>query len=182
MREIEVKLRVKDLKSLAQKLNERGCVLSNPIRQHDVIYSLAGSTDEWEVSEEGQIVMRIRREDDTAEFNLKQQRSNELDNLEYETKVDDPEAIHQILMTLGYAPQVEVKKTRRKGKLKDYEICLDEVEDLGSFVELEKLTDDASDPAKIQQELLQALESLGLSRNDQEMKGYDTQIYELKHK
>jgi adenylate cyclase, class 2 len=181
MHEIEVKIRVENLESLVQKLAEQGCVLSAPIHQHDAIYSQVGSTDVWETSKQGQTVMRIRREGIKAEFNLKQQRSNELDNLEYETTVDDPEAVHNILAILGYTPQVEVKKVRRKGKLNGYEICLDEVEELGNFVELEKLTDENSDPLQIQEELLQTLESLGLSRADQELKGYDTQMYKLKH-
>jgi len=182
MREIEVKIRVSDLSALEEKLNGRHCVLSKPIRQHDVIHSFGTSTKEWDESKEGHVVMRIRREDDHAEFNLKQQRSNELDNLEYETKVDDPEAVHQILLILGYRPQVEVKKIRRKGRLGEYEICLDEVEQLGSFVELEKLVDDNVNPAEIQEDLFTMLESLGLSRKDRETRGYDTQIYQLRKK
>jgi adenylate cyclase class 2 len=181
MREIEIKLRVKDLKSLEEKLVEKGCQLSNPIRQHDVIYSKAGSTTEWENAQEGDIIPRIRKEDDKIEFNIKQQRTSELDNIEYETKVTDGEAIHRMLFLLGWAPQIEVKKIRRKGKLGEYEICLDEVEELGSFVELEKLADDNVDPLQIQEELFKVLESLGLSRSDLEVKGYDTQLY-LLHK
>jgi adenylate cyclase class IV len=53
------------------------------------------------------------------------------------------------------------------------------VERLGAFVELEKLTDDDADPVQVQEELMQVLESLGLSRKDQETRGYDTQIYFL---
>lgn len=181
MREIEVKLRVKDLRTIEQALVKRGCVLSAPIRQHDTIYSKGGSTEEWETGKEGHVVVRIRREDNKTEFNLKQQRSNELDNLEYETKVENGDAIHQILLTMGWAPQVEVKKIRRKGKLGEYEICLDEIEGLGSFVELEKLTGDDADPATVQEELLKTLETLGLSRADQETRGYDTQMYQLRH-
>lgn len=180
MREIEVKLKVKDTGELIKKLESQGCALSEPLVQHDLIYSKAGSTEEWEVSKEGQICMRIRRQPDKAEFNLKQQRSNELDNAEYETTVDNPQAMHQILDILGYAPQVEVKKVRRKGRWKEYEICVDEVERLGGFIEIEKLADNTADPAAVQEELLAELESLGLSRADQELRGYDTQIFRMR--
>lgn len=176
MREIEVKMRVDDVSSLEQKLKNKGCVLSAPINQHDIIYS-RGGTSEWESAEEGDIVIRIRRQGDKAEFNLKQQKSSELDNLEYESQVANPEAIHHILLLLGWTPQVEVKKIRKKGKLGEYEICLDEVERLGSFVELEKLTDDNADPAKVQEELLQIVESFDISRTDLEVRGYDTLMY-----
>jgi adenylate cyclase, class 2 len=184
MREIEIKLKATDLESVVQKLKNRGCVLSAPIRQHDTIYApkANASPDFWLASKEGDVIMRIRRMDGKAEFNLKQQRSNEMDNLEYETVVADPEAMHQILGKLGWVPEVEVKKMRRKGKLEGYEICLDQVEELGSFVELEKLTDDNADPQKVREELFQTLESLGLSRTDEETRGYDTQVYQLHHK
>lgn len=181
MREIEVKLRVKDLAGLKNKLEFLGCELSFPIKQHDLIYTKKGDSSIWEGNKSGYVVMRLRQEDDRAIFNLKQQRSNELDSIEVETKVDKPEAIKNILAILGYEPQVEVKKIRQKGRFKDYEICLDEVEKLGAFVELEKMTDDEVDAEKIQEELLLALEFLGLSREDQETKGYDTQIYHLKN-
>lgn len=61
-------------------------------------------------------------------------------------------------------------------------ICLDEVEELGSFVELERLTNEDVDPVKVSEELYQKLESLGLSRDDEEKRGYDTQLYQLHKK
>lgn len=181
MREIEVKLKTNGLESLEKKLIEKGCVLSSPTSQHDIVYS-RGGTSEWEQSKEGDIILRIRKQDNKAEFNLKQQKTSELDNLEYETKVDDPEALHQILLTLGWKPEVEVKKIRQKGKLGEYEVCLDNVEQLGTYVELEKLTSDDADPNKTQEELLQVLESFGVSRSNLEVRGYDTMIFQLRSK
>jgi adenylate cyclase class 2 len=181
MREIEVKIKVENFEDIQKRLEERGCVLSGAISQHDVIYSKEGSAEEWKSAKEGKIIMRIRYLKDKAEFNLKQQQSGEMDNLEYETEVKDAEAMHKILLALGYAPEVEVKKIRRKGKLGEYEICLDDVEKLGTHVELEKLASDDADPRTVREELFQILESLGLSRENEETKGYDTQIYWLSH-
>jgi adenylate cyclase, class 2 len=181
MREIEIKLKAKDLGEVEKRLIEKGCVLSESIFQHDTIYSRAGSNQEYASAKEGDIIMRIRRMKDYAQFNLKQQKSSEMDNLEYETKVEDPEAINQILNALGYVPTIEVKKMRRKGKMGEFEVCLDQVEQLGTFVELEKLTDDKADPAAVREELFTVLESIGLSRGDEETRGYDTQIFQLRH-
>lgn len=182
MREIEVKVKTNNLKEVENKLLDFGCNLSQPIHQHDVIYSYGASTSEWEETKEGDIILRIRREDNRVTLNLKQQRSNELDNTEYETEIENPEAMHQMLLLLGWVPQVEVKKIRRKGKFRNYEICLDEVEKLGPYVEIEKLTEDNVEPVHIQEELFQVLELLGLSRKTQETRGYDTQVYQLEHK
>ena len=181
MREIEIKLRVKDFTDLENRLVERGCILSEPISQHDVIYSEGGSTEEWKHSKEGDKVVRIRHMKDSAELTLKIQRSRDGDALEYETEVKDPDTMHQILSAFGYKPEIEVKKVRRQGKLGEYSICLDRVEELGTFMELEKLTDDSADPGVVREELFKVLESLGLSRADEETRGYDSQMYQLRH-
>lgn len=179
MREIEIKLRVKNLAEIEEKLKEKGCVISEPITQHDTIYSLKGSRNEFESASEGDVIIRIRRLKHVSQLNLKQQRSSEGDNLEYETEVKDPEEVHNMLVTLNWYPAIEVKKMRKKGKLGEYEFCLDTVEQLGTFVEIEKLTSDDADPEAVKEELFKELESLGLSREDEEIRGYDTQIYQL---
>src|SRR3989344_5903910 len=117
MREIEIKLKVSNLQDVEQGLKNKGCVLSEPISQHDVIYSLKGSKNEFQSASEGDIIIRIRHLKDKAQLNLKQQKSSEMDNLEYETCVEDAEEMHKILETLGWKPVVEVKKTRKKGKI-----------------------------------------------------------------
>ena len=182
MREIEIKLKAKNFEELEQKLKDKSCVLSEPISQHDVIYSTKSNGEEFTSAKEGDVIIRIRHLKDKAQLNLKQQRSGEMDNLEYETEVEDPEEMHKILTTLGWKPVIEVKKMRRKGKLGKYEVCLDEVEKLGTFVELEKLTGDDANPEEVREELFKELESLGLSRTDEETRGYDTQIYFLELK
>lgn len=178
MREIEIKLHANDLASLEEKLKEQGCILSEPLHQYDRIYTYGDDVSVFTKGKSGHNVMRIRVTDNGAEFNMKVQQTHELDNLEHETTVSNPEAVHAILAALGYTPKIEVRKTRRKGRLGEYEICLDTVEGLGSFVELEKLAEDDADPSAVREDLLATLESLGLSRADEETRGYDTQIFQ----
>ena len=154
---------------------------SEPIKQYDVVYSSGADTGaRFTEAKEGHVAIRIRRQGDVAEFTLKQQKSNEMDNLEYETEVKNPEAIDKILGVLGWKPQIEVKKIRKKGKLGEYEVCLDKVERLGNYIEIEKMTNHDDDPEKVRSELFKALEPFGLSRADEETKGYDTLICKLK--
>jgi adenylate cyclase class 2 len=180
MREIEIKLKAKDLGTIERKLGELGCALSAPIHQHDIIYSKDGDTSIWETMKEDMVIVRIRRDDRGAIFTLKQQRTHEHDNIECETRIEDADAMHRALLLLGFVPGVEVRKTRRKGKLGEYEICLDQAEGLGDFVELERMVADDADPARISEEIYQKLESLGLSRADEEKRGYDTQMFQLR--
>jgi adenylate cyclase class 2 len=84
--------------------------------------------------------------------------------------------MEDILKSLGYSKKVQVKKKRLIGELRGYTICLDKVDGLGSFVEVEKMS--ADDTEKVQEELMKFLESLGISREQRIRKGYDTLMWE----
>ena len=81
-----------------------------------------------------------------------------------------------IINYLGYKQVIEVNKVRRKTKYKDFEICLDQVEGLGSFIEVEKMSD--QDASVVQEELFEFLKQLGIREQDQVHKGYDTLLFE----
>jgi len=178
MREIEIKLKVENFEELEKKLTEAGYIFSGPISQHDTVYTYNNSVS-FQEAKEGHIAIRIRHEDDKFELNLKQQRSSQLDNLEYETEVKDANEIHQMLLVLGWKPETEVKKIRKKAKMGEYEICLDRVEKLGDYIELEKMTDENANPEEIRKELFEKLIPFGLSEKDEETKGYDILIHQL---
>jgi adenylate cyclase class 2 len=179
MREIEIKLKVNNFDELENNLKNKDVILSEPFTQHDFIYSLNNSTKEFESPEENNVIIRLRYLSDRTILTLKKQRSRESDNLEYETEIKDSDQMNHILSTLGWNPIIEIKKIRRKGKLGIYEICLDQVEKLGDFVEIETLTDDNANPEEAREQLFKELEMLGLSRSDEETRGYDTQMYNL---
>jgi predicted adenylyl cyclase CyaB len=67
------------------------------------------------------------------------------------------------------------------GSLGSDVICLDEVRDLGTFIELEKITE-GEDPIKVQSELFAFLKSLGVREEDRVERGYDTLLYLAKAK
>lgn len=181
MREIEIKLKVKDPALLRQRLEAMGCVFSEPISQEDVIYSLNGNTNPWASSKEGDTVIRIRKQNGVFILTLKKQITSELDNLEYETKIEKPEEMHNILLSLSAIPVVEVKKIRYKAKLGEYEVCLDNVETLGDYVEFEALINDGDDPVGIEEKLFSLATSLGLTAEDRETRSYDTIIFQNKN-
>ena len=174
MKEIEVKARVQNFDQLIEKLKELGCSLSKPLVQKDVVY-LANGVELSDVKR-GNVAMRIRNSNDTCTLNLKKQLENELDCIECETIIQNPESAHNMLIQMGYHKVSRVEKTRRTCKYKDMNICIDEVLDLGNFIEVEKLSEDA-DSLKTQEELFRFLESLGLKREDRIFKGYDTLMY-----
>ena len=56
---------------------------------------------------------------------------------ELETRVEDEHKMRRILLALGFRSAAEVKKRRKEYKKEDLTVCLDELDGLGSYVELE---------------------------------------------
>ena len=77
---------------------------------------------------------------------------------------------------MGYKKANQVIKNRCKGRIGDYEICLDEVEELGSFLEVEKMAEDNIE--EVRKELLDFVLALGISPEDEVKRGYDLLILE----
>lgn len=136
--------------------------------------------------------MRIRDSNGVFFLTMKKTQINELDCIENEVEVKDPVEARKMLENLGFKEFVRVEKTREKCRLEDMTICLDEVEGLGNFIEIEKLIDPllirtseanaATDGIKVQEELFSFLEGIGVRREDRVFKGYDSLTMEKKTK
>jgi len=170
MREIEIKAMVQDKASLLSAIKNAGIELSAPIKQHDVVYGQTGVAD----NAPGSIWLRIRTENDTKTiFTLKQQHTGGLDSIEHETEISDANELAAIIDTLGFTLYSDLTKTRQKAHYNDIEICLDEVENLGTFIEAEKLTDENSDGKGVVEQLWSELEKIGVDRSNEVFDGYD---------
>ena len=91
---------------------------------------------------------------------------------ELETAVEDFETMRQFFCALGYKPVFPVKKTRRSFTYGAKTVCLDSVDGLGDFMELETVLPDGSDRETAVQELLVLLDTLGVSREALTRKSY----------
>lgn len=178
MREIEVKARIKDLGETRKKLEKMGCTFSEPLDQKDIIF-LHKSPD-LRTMEKGKVILRIRNSSGAIILTLKKQCENELDNIEEEVVVESQEKMERILKYMDYEEVIRVNKVRQKTFYKDMEICVDRVEGLGDFIEVEKMTDDKQE-GELQGKLFEFLESLGVKKEDQVFKGYDSLLYDKKH-
>lgn len=85
--------------------------------------------------------LRIRTEERGSSINFK--RWHPVDALvkthadEYESKVEEVEAIRRLLDALDFRPLVTVDKVREEWKLPEAEVVFDHVEGAGTFVEFE---------------------------------------------
>jgi len=177
VREIELKYRVDDLEALLLALKARDIELSEPVFQDDQAYAPAG----WQFGDSklGVSFLRLRTVQGRHYFTLKQPADNAQDCLEYETQVTDRQAMHQAALHMGYRPTVRIAKTRRMAPLDDCSLCIDEVEGVGGFLELERMAPDHADAQAIQAiqaDLAVFVSSLGIAaiRTDQT---YDSLVH-----
>lgn len=180
MREIEIKLRAPDLKAVETKLKELGCTISEPKVQEDRNFIHKDDVGWFEPEIRGWCYPRLRiQPNKPITFTVKKPVKNEMDCLEYEFHIDNADGVEGMMKLFGYIPGVTVKKTRRTSAYKDYAITLDEVDRLGSFIEIERVVEDG-DAEKIQEEMFRfAKETFGLERDGFVMKGYDILIHHL---
>ena len=174
MREIEIKARLDNVASIVVAIAGQGGRLTKPVTQRDRVYGLPGTAG---ASENNDPWLRIRTQTagDSVKylFTLKKSITNQLDSIEYETEVSNDEELKHIIEQLGFVPYSDLTKTRRTAKLGDIEVCVDHIDQLGDFIELEKLTDEDLVYDDVVQELWSILDSLGVSKSHELTDGYD---------
>lgn len=176
MREIELKFKVNNLDTIIKFLEDRNCQISPINYQYDTIY--VSDLDNTE-SKEGSVWLRIRKTNDKIELNYKKQSAKKMESEEIEFEVDSYEKANSFLKALGFKEWVQVNKKRRYSKYNDCNICMDEVEKLGFFVELELLIEQEND-CDYEKQLLDLARELGIDINSRINSHYDTIISEIK--
>lgn len=160
MREVEVKYRIRDTEALLIALKARDIVLSAPVRQDDQAYAPEG----WSYSDSKLRIsfVRLRTVDGRHTFTLKRPAENALSCDEYETTVADREQMNSAILAMGYRPTVRIAKVRRTAALPEFELCVDEVTGLGTFLELERIVSDDVPGKSVQAELASFVASLSI--------------------
>ena len=174
MKEVEVKAVLRDPQAVIQKLQSMGCEISRPKSQKDIKFLPNGMPDDQ--IKTGTHVLRMRDQDGKHIFTLKQTQANELDCVEKETVVEKPGEVIGMLGIMGYREVLRISKVRRTCKYRGLEICIDNVEGLGDFIEVESMTEEL-DGEKVQGQLFEFLKTLGVGDKDRVVNGYDTLLY-----
>ncbi len=158
--EIEVKYRVQDVAALEHVLADRGVQLSMPVFQDDQAYAPGG----WAPGGPriGVTFVRLRTQDGRVTFTTKTPVDNVLACREFETPVGDRAQMHEAILAMGYRPTVRVVKQRRTAQADGYAVCVDDVEGVGAFLEVESVVHGTDDMLRVQGEMAAWVERLGL--------------------
>jgi predicted adenylyl cyclase CyaB len=97
---------------------------------------------------------------------------------EHEFTVSSRSELEAMLALLGFSPAMRIYKERQTAHLGNREICLDEVEELGSFIEVEQFAKDGEDVEAISASLREFIASLGIPTEDIGVRRYDVQLLE----
>ncbi|MCM0673256.1 CYTH domain-containing protein [Micromonospora phytophila] len=160
IREIEVKYRVAEPAALVRSLAARGVAFSEAVRQDDQAYAASGWT--YGQSKTGAAFARLRTENGRHLFCVKKPLDNELACQEHETEVLGRDEMHAAILAMGFYPTVRIAKTRRTARHGAMLLCLDEVDGLGAFFEIEAMVGGDRPAEQVQQELDQFARSLGV--------------------
>ena len=160
MIEIEVKARVDDARNMERAIIAMGATPMGIQDQADTYYNAPNRN--FEKTDEA---LRIRVEED-AFLTYKGPKMDALSKTrqEFQTVIKEPETMGNILSSLGFFPVATVKKRRKNYRLGDFFISLDEVRDLGSFIEVEIPVKNSKNYEEKVESILKIVEKLGISR------------------
>ena len=181
MIEVEIKVEVKNREKLEQILFESGFTKGELIREEDLYFD----TIEDSIRKNDH-ALRIRCcEDYTAENSISYltHKGPKMDQIsmtraEHEVEISDAVTTIQILNSLGYTKQYPVIKHRQYFHKDSMTICIDQVENLGNFLEVEMIVENASEKEKALEDILKFLEMLGYSKDMLLRKSYLVMLQE----
>jgi adenylate cyclase class 2 len=182
MIEIEVKLKITDLAVLEKKLLEQGYKLIETLKETDTYFD--GGING--IKKSGQ-ALRVRRtfncvtgkEQSAITFKGEKIDTVSMARLELETAVENGEVTERILCALGFYPVqpivVKIRKILRNG---DICACLDDVQELGTFLELEIMAEsEEARPAALER-IAGILNNIGYTMDDTTRMSYLSQLQE----
>lgn len=178
MREVEIMAKLGSVEAFIIQLESIGVQIESVLVQDDAIY-VPYPLELSDVDAHVTPILRIRTENGTHKFTLKRNAepgSDSLNNLEHEIEISDSGVLHHILLELGQHECLSVKKTRRVATYREFQLCIDSVEGLGDFVEVEVLSDETVNVESVREQMWLFLESLQVPRTSSVHESYDRQI------
>ncbi len=175
--EVEAKFQVEDLTELEYKLVEKKAMLKEVVKQRDLYFSHPNKdfskTDE---------AIRIRQAGEDSYLTYKGPKFDRKSKtrIEVQVGVDSNENMIQILEMLGFTKEFIVLKERKVYEYKEFIFCLDQVDSLGSFLEIEKEVDSMLSYEEVQDRLFKIALSFGFEPKDSIRKSYLELLLEKK--
>lgn len=169
MIEVEVKVAVKNRLQIENSLRELGFVKGDLLKETDYYFD-----SKFNKLRERDMALRIRScenlTSNTAEhfmtFKGPKLDSISMTRKELEMKIESAETGIEILCSLGYEPVLPVRKLRQYLVMDEITACLDQVEGLGDFLELEIIVPQESEREAALNKIVALLHELGYAPDE----------------
>lgn len=170
--EIEAKVKVESLNAVKKKLIDMGAQFSEKKKQVDYIFKQKGK--EYAEQGPGDYIWRIRK---SARNTLTFKALTETAGVwvEHETEIGNIEEMKKILLKSGFSQVLTMTKERTPGELGDFELCLDDIKELGTHLEIAL---DSTDEKTAKKRIVELLNKLGYDENQIIHKGYVAILFE----
>lgn len=183
MIEVEIKLPVEHTEEIIEKLAAVGFVRAGFVCEEDCYFDNGCR----QIRNNGE-ALRIRkitdlltdRSESVVTFKGKKMDRVSMSRKELETEVDDAETCMQILESLGFKKiPPEVVKYRQEFKCSQVTACVDRVQDLGDFLELEMVIPETGSKDSALQQIEKILKELGYSIKDTTRNSYLSMLQQV---
>lgn len=183
MKEIEILVEVyDDIDYVKEKLKEFDYIgLKNTVDE----YYYDPRRDDLKPDENNQLnhCLRLRKKNNTYSITYKDdvfENGKWLYSNEYETNVENIDMLHQIFDKLGLVKFIEIDNKKETYKYENYEIVLEDVKDLGIFMEVEYCTNEDVDVKVIKKNIQDFINNLGI-KTSEELNMGKPEMYMRKH-
>jgi adenylate cyclase class 2 len=169
MIEVEVKIKLKNKEEFLSKIIKMGARKISTQIEEDTYFKHPlrnySKTDE---------ALRIRKSDNEFSLTYKGPKLNIKTKTreELSIKTEDGISLENIMRKIGFTKLIKLIKRREIYELNDVKIYVDHIENLGDFIEVEKIIYNFREVNKIENELFEILEKLGFSREESITKSY----------
>ncbi|MBQ0000374.1 MAG: class IV adenylate cyclase [Clostridiales bacterium] len=179
MIEVEIKLPVGEPEELKRRLPELGFREGKRVREEDLYFN--SDFHDFRKSDEALRIRRVQNLNTGESHAFLTYKGPKLDQIsmtrkELETGIEDMDVMREVLRALGYVKQYPVNKVRRYFEKENVTACLDEVEGLGFFMELEVLVSEEKDREEALSTLKETSRLLGHSMDETTRTSYLTML------
>lgn len=179
MIEVEIKLPIKERPVIGSRLQEQGFIPGDLVKESDTYFT----SKERDIRKRGE-AFRIRRTENktsgetSAVITFKGQKTDSVSmtRKELETGVEDPDICEEIFLSIGLEPMRPVVKLRQYYHRDHMTACMDRVEGLGDFLELEILAADENGKEEALAKIEDMLGKLGYGMEDTTRTSYLTML------
>jgi len=155
MIEVEVKAKIQDRETIKQALIKRNARHLGTEVQRDHVYGFEGDFP----PRDGGVIARIREKNGTCVLEFKEI-NRKIGGVELAFAIPEVAGYDAFLAKLRFKQFFTMDKTRESYTLDGFTICLDQVKELGEFIEVEKMIESRSLKEKTRKECEAFLEEL----------------------